>query len=117
MYYYCIENNQLISVVNYKPNTPASVICVEVDDVAHSAIERGEWWFNLDGMCAEPKPQPMLDSMVADIARKNNLSFLAATDWQVLRHLRQQVLGVETSLTHDQYLDLERRREAAATAI
>ena len=117
MHYYCVENNQLVSIANYKPNTPASVICVEIDDVTHKSIERGEWWFNLDSMCAEPRPQTMLDHMAADAEQQANRTFLAETDWQVLRHLRQQALGIETSLTHDQYLDLERRREAAATAI
>jgi hypothetical protein len=35
----------------------------------------------------------------------------------VLRHLRQRTLGVSTSLTEQQFLDLEQRRDQAAAKI
>jgi hypothetical protein len=43
--------------------------------------------------------------------------FLNSTDWQILRHLRQKALGVTTSLTEEQYLELEQQRQAAAARI
>jgi len=43
--------------------------------------------------------------------------FLNSTDWKILRHLRQQALDLTTSLTEEQYLELEQQRQAAAARI
>lgn len=45
------------------------------------------------------------------------LEFLDSTDWQVLRHIRQQALGIATSLTAEEYLELEHQRQMAAESI
>jgi hypothetical protein len=54
-----------------------------------------------------------------EIEKQNGteLEFLKTTDWKVLRHIRQKSLGIPTSLTESQYLDLERLRDAAASRI
>lgn len=45
------------------------------------------------------------------------LQFLAETDWKILRHLRQQSLGIATSLTSQEFLELEQERQMAAESI
>lgn len=45
------------------------------------------------------------------------LKFLADTDFQVLRHIGQQSLGLATSLTAEAYQQLERDRQMAREAI
>lgn len=44
---------------------------------------------------------------------KEAMEFLDSTDWKVLRHQDQLNLGIETSLSEDEYLELlEKRQEA-----
>jgi hypothetical protein len=45
------------------------------------------------------------------------LTFLASTDWKVLRHIRQKALGETTSLTEEEYLALELQRSQVAASI
>ena len=43
--------------------------------------------------------------------------FLSNTDWKVLRHIRELALNQPTSLTHEQYIELEQARADAASKI
>lgn len=45
------------------------------------------------------------------------LKFLNETDYKVLRHIRQQALGIATTLTAQEYLELEQERQMAAQTI
>jgi len=45
------------------------------------------------------------------------LAFLAATDFKVLRHIRQKALGQQLSLSEEEYLALEQQRSDAAASI
>jgi hypothetical protein len=42
---------------------------------------------------------------------------LVATDWKVLRHIREKALGVETSMTDAEYTALELERQTLAKSI
>jgi hypothetical protein len=44
-------------------------------------------------------------------------AFLNASDWKILRHLREQALGIPTSLSSSEYLALEQERADAAARI
>jgi hypothetical protein len=46
-----------------------------------------------------------------------SLKYLAETDWQVLRHLRQLALEIQTTLSSEEYLQLEQSRSEAAEKI
>ena len=46
-----------------------------------------------------------------------NPDFLNSTDWKIMRHIREQALGLETSLTDKEYLELENKRQEAAKSI
>lgn len=43
--------------------------------------------------------------------------FLNSTDWKVLRHIRELALNQPTSLSHEQYIELEQARAEAAAKI
>lgn len=44
-------------------------------------------------------------------------AFLAATDWKILRHIRQNALGELPTLSEEEYLALEAERSAKAALI
>ena len=52
---------------------------------------------------------------ITELVNTNNESkkYLNETDWLVIRHRDQLDLKQETSLTHEQYLDLLAKRQAA----
>ena len=43
--------------------------------------------------------------------------FLNESDWKILRHLRQQTLGIATSMTTEEFMELEQLRHEAALRI
>lgn len=55
--------------------------------------------------------------MAQDQLNIDNQKFLDNTDWMVLRHLRQVALGIQTSLTQEQYLALEQERQLKSQGI
>lgn len=117
MYYYCIENQQLVSVMEHEPNVPDTVTVVTVSRENHQKIQDRELWFDVIQKCVVPMPQQQLDQIQTDQQNQTNHLFLSNTDWKILRHLRQQALGLPTSLTETQYLELEQQRETAARSI
>lgn len=117
MYYYCVENQKLCSVLNYEPNAPESMSVHLVNDDVHARIQAGEWWFNLDKLCPEPVPSVVLDQRDEAKTQNDLRSYLNSTDWQVLRHIRQKALGMPTTLEEHEYLDLEFQREQTARRI
>lgn len=68
----------------------------------HSILINNEWIIDADKYFSE------LDKSDAE-------EFLKDTDWKILRHKEQQELGIETSLSEEEYINLiierqERRR-------
>lgn len=51
------------------------------------------------------------DSYFAELDIKEAQEFLNDTDWKVLRHREQTELGLETSLSQEEYLDLITERQ------
>ena len=117
MHYYCVENNQICSVSNYEPNVPESVSVYQVPDDIHDRIQAKDWWFNVESRQAEPLPTRVAAQLDADKTRQEKLTFLASTDWKILRHLRQKALNMETTLAEHEYLDLEFQRERTARSV
>lgn len=64
----------------------------------------GEWLINADILFAQ-----------AD--KEEAEAFLNSTDWQVIRHKEQQDLGIETSLSKDEYLELITQRQERRTRL
>ena len=117
MYYVCIEENKVISVLNYSPAVPASVSVYEITDQQAEQIKDQTHYFDIENKTVEP----VAESVTAEKEqyRLNGIEreFLNSTDWKILRHLRQKALSVSTTLTDAQYLELEQQRQAASARI
>ena len=55
--------------------------------------------------------------MEQDVVNAINQAFLYGSDFKVLRHLREKMLGIPTSMTDEEYHDLEVERQAKAKSI
>lgn len=115
MKYLCVENQQLVSVLDYEPAVPKTVKVYTLDDSEFRSIEQGVKRF-------DPATGSLVDYNATQEIREQKesaeaLAFLSSTDWQVLRHIRQRALGMDTSLTEVEYLDLEQQRHDASQRV
>ena len=122
MYYIVIENGGISSICNYKPNVPKTHTVVEISDAEHESIVTAKThYFDLTDNTVKSYSQTHLDTEAAKetqrIANAEKRKFLAQSDWKVMRHIREKALGQTTTLTDQQYLDLEQSRATAAAAI
>lgn len=117
MYYVCVENNKVISVLNYVPNVPSSVSVTAITDQQHSQIIAETHKFDVNTKSVVVNPD--FSQSAADREKQNAVEreFLRSTDWKVLRHIRQKALGQPTTLSDAEYLELEQQRAAAADRI
>jgi len=117
MHYVCIENNTVISILNYAPAVPETVTVSEISDADHDAIIAQTHYFDVITNTVKPAETATLEKKEAQQRNAADLEFLRSTDWQILRHLRQQTLGMPTSLSTPAYLELEQQRQLAASRI
>ncbi len=117
MYYVCIEDNKVISVLNYSPNVPNTVNVVEISDEAHEQLQAGTHRFDIPTSSVLPISVAETNAKAAQQRNIADLEFLRSTDWKILRHIRQKALGIPTSLTDAEYLALEQQRQDAAARI
>ena len=115
MHYVCIENQRVVSVVNYEPSVPSTVSVMEISQAEFDAVQNGE--LAVDPVARALIPLEPDTTKVSSTNNQVHLSFLDSTDWQVLRHIREQALGVPTTLTQEQYIDLEQQRQLAAASV
>ncbi len=117
MYYVCIENNKVVSVLNYQPNVPSSVTVTEITDEQHNQIINQTHKFDIATKTVVINPE--FDQSAKDQEKQNAVEreFLRSTDWKILRHIRQKALGQSTTLSEAEYLELEEQRAAAADRI
>lgn len=115
MKYICIENNRITSVLDYEPNLPKGMTCFTLSDEEYEkSLSRG---FKID---IESESVIQLDPNATYVDPKiaeEAYYFLSSTDWKVLRHIREKALGLETSLSEDEYIQLEEQRQEAASKI
>lgn len=112
MHYICLENNAITSILNYQPNVPESITVIEISDDDAQKLFSGDYTYDIEGNKVKKKKA---DKRV--LTNQESRTLLDTTDWMVLRHIREKALGVTTSLTDEQYLELEQKRHAAAEAI
>ena len=117
MKYVCVENNKVVSILNYVPTVPNTVTVVTITDEQYTELTAGNLKFDTASMtvCALSTEEQQIKQSAT--ASNNYRSFLNDTDWKVLRHVREHALGITTSLTQEEYLDLEQQRENAARNI
>lgn len=117
MYYVCIEDNNIISILNYEPAVPDSVEVVEISNSQHEQIIADTHRFDIATKQVVVNPSYSAEEKEQDQQNAVEREFLRSTDWQILRHIRQQALGQTTSLTEEEYLTLEQQRADAAARI
>jgi len=117
MYYVCIENNKVINILGYEPSVPTSVSLVTITAEQYQQIMSQSHVFDVNSKQVIPVDSSILEQKNTDVLNAQQREILNSTDWKVLRHIRQKALGITTSLTEEQYLELERQREAAAAHV
>jgi len=117
MYYVCVENNQIISILNYEPNAPVTVKVITISAAQYAQIQAQTHYFDVMLMCVHAMPDHVIQTKRAQDHNRTCLKYLMDTDWKVLRHMRQLHLGIPTSLTADEYTQLELDRQQAAANI
>lgn len=117
MYYVCIENNQIISVLNYEPTVPDTITVKEISDHDYELLTAGSHYFDIPTRSILPHSSAVLSTREQQAQSVILKKQLQDTDWQVLRHIRQKALGVPTSLSEAEYLDLELERNRIAAQI
>jgi hypothetical protein len=117
MHFVCIEDNKVTSILNYAPNVPSTVFVVQITDEQANGISNQTHYFDLASKTVKTVSGTELSRR--EIERRNIIErdYLNSTDWMVLRHMRQKYLGLTTSMTEDQFRELEQNRQAAAARI
>jgi hypothetical protein len=117
MYYVCVENNRIISVLNYEPAVPDTVTVKKISVQDHELLTAGSHYFDIPTLSILPHSSSVIDAREQEKQSVVLKKQLQDTDWQVLRHIRQKALGVPTSLSEAEYLDLELERNRIAAQI
>lgn len=117
MYYVCIENNLVISIMPYEPAVPNTIRMVTIPDNQYNQIMAQTHRFDVSTNTVVAVGSTELAQKEQDKLNGIEREFLNSTDWQILRHLRQKALNIPTSLTDAEHLTLEQQRQAAAARI
>lgn len=117
MHYVCIENNIVVSILNYAPNVPNSVSVVEITNEQADQLVAQTHYFDVPTRTVKPVDASVTEQKARDAANAIEREFLNSTDWKVMRHIRQKALNIPTSLSDAQYIELEQQRQAAAARI
>lgn len=118
MYYVCIEDGKIATICNYLPEVPSTISIVEITDSEyHSISVDRSHYFDITSLTVKPVGQEISDQKQRELHNAPLMEYLNNTDWKVLRHIRQQTLGIPTSLTEKEYLDLETERNSVASRI
>ena len=117
MHYVCVENKQVTSILNYKPGVPNTVTVVEISDEQYQLLIDGNHFFDTDIMGISPLEGQIIqqNKLIDDNATRRE--YLNSTDWMVLRHIREKVLGVPTSISEEEYVKIEQERQEIAKSI
>ena len=118
MRYLCIENERIVSSPDYEPVVPDSVqVVIITDDQYDSIVEHGTHYFDIPSRQVLPVTADMTAAKALEQQEAEARIFLRNSDWKILRHVREQALNKPTTLTQEEYLELERQRDAAAALI
>ena len=117
MYYVCIENNAISTILNYEPAVPASMSIVTITDAEEKSIRDQTHIFDILTNSVVPVASSVTAQKEQEKANGLEKEFLNSTDWKILRHLRQKALAATTSMTESEYLALEQQRQDAAARI
>ena len=117
MWYLLVENNRVIGLQPDEPNAPDSVRVYDIPDDDYVKLKDQTHYWDIDTAQLVANSAEYDAEQAQMKANGNEREFLNTTDWKVLRHIRQKHLGIATSLTEEQYTELENQREAAAQRV
>lgn len=117
MYYVLVEGNRVSNIINYEPNVPDGIEVFAITDDQYILIANNTHYFSPKEKKVIEIPKEVAEHQLALKAKKNDKSFLAETDWKVLRHIRELALKLPTTLSEEEYITLEEKRQAVAKAI
>ena len=117
MYYVCVENNAVVSILNYKPEVPHSVQVRFISDDEYQQLENETHFFDIATMTVQPVDPAILDRKAIEVENAQYREFLNSTDWKVMRHIRETTLGLPHTLSDEEYRALEQQRAEAAAKI
>jgi hypothetical protein len=117
MYYVCLEDFKIISILNYEPEVPLSVSVFTITENEYECIKNQTHYFDIFTKKVLSVSKEIIDQKEIDQKNSVEREFLNSTDWMVLRHLRQKYLEIQTSLSEEEYKDLEIKRHQAASRI
>ena len=118
MYYVCVENNQIVSMLDYEPNVPPSVTVTTITDDEYRLISKeNTHYFDVETGTVNMHGEEVFAQRDVDSQNRVYEKFLDDTDWKVMRHIREKALGKPTTLSEEEYTDLETQRDTAAAGI
>lgn len=116
MHYVVILDNELSGIMPYEPAVPDEAEVITISDEDFEKLNQRTHYFDLATKSVREDTAEK-DRVATEAANKDHYELLNTTDWKVLRHMRQKALGIETTLSEEEYLDLERARQTAAESI
>lgn len=111
------ETLELESLAEYEPGVPESKQVVEVSEREYRALENGTGVFDTKTLSVIDMTDEVEKKKYFQIEQSEYREFLNSTDWKVLRHIRERALGLETSLTQEEYIELETQRHEISKKI
>ena len=117
MKYVCVEDNRVCGIMEYEPNVPDTVKVTVITDEGYNQLSDRSHYFDIPSSSVLPYDTVALDQLNQLTVNEDKIKFLASTDWKVLRHIREKALRIPTSLSEEEYFDLEVQRHDAANAI
>ena len=118
MYYVCVENNQIVSMLDYEPNVPSSVSVTTITDDEYGLISKEKThYFDIETGTVKLHGEEVFAQRDVDAQNRVYEKFLDDTDWKVMRHIREKALAKTTTLSEEEYTDLETQRDTAAAGI
>jgi len=117
MHYVCIENDHVSSILSYEPHVPNTISVVTITDTEYNQLNSQTHRFDIPTRTVVAVDASVTAAKAQEQANGVEREFLNRTDWKVLRHLRQKALGLPTTLTEEEYLELEQQRNSAASRI
>jgi hypothetical protein len=117
MYYVCIENELVTSIMSYEPTVPSTVTVVTLPDEQYNQIMAQTHRFDILSKSVVAIASSELSQKEIDKENAVRREFLNSTDWKILRHIRQKALNIATTLSDDEYIALEQQRNDTASQI
>jgi hypothetical protein len=115
--YACIENNEITSILDYQPNVPNTIEVIEITNEEYSLLVEKTHYFDVETKAVKATSAEIVQQQQLEKNRVEYKTFLNTSDWKVLRHIREKALGLETSMSEEEYLELESKRHELSKSI